>query len=94
MRYLVRLVTPPGGTVLDPFCGSGSTGVGAILEGFNFVGCEMELESVETAGERLKTATLVAAGGVKNPWEDKPTEVAPDESGPPTTSSIEDLFGF
>lgn len=41
MRYLVKLVTPLGGTVLDPFLGSGSTAVAAILEGFDWVGCEM-----------------------------------------------------
>jgi site-specific DNA-methyltransferase (adenine-specific) len=41
MRYLVKLVTPPNGLVLDPFLGSGSTAVAAILEGFNWVGCEM-----------------------------------------------------
>jgi DNA modification methylase len=41
MRYLVKLVTPPGGTVLDPFLGSGTTAVAAILEGFNWVGCEI-----------------------------------------------------
>ena len=41
MRYLVKLVTPPNGTVLDPFLGSGSTAVAAILEGFEWVGCEM-----------------------------------------------------
>lgn len=40
MRWLVRLVTPPGGLVLDPFCGSGSTGVACIEEGFRFVGIE------------------------------------------------------
>ena len=40
MRYLVRLVTPPGGVVLDPFMGSGSTGKAAALEGFSFVGIE------------------------------------------------------
>ena len=44
MRYLVRLVTPPGGTVLDPFCGSGSTLQGAFDEGFNAVGIEREAE--------------------------------------------------
>jgi site-specific DNA-methyltransferase (adenine-specific) len=42
MRYLCRLVTPPGGTVLDPFMGSGSTGKGAILEGFRFIGIDRE----------------------------------------------------
>jgi DNA modification methylase len=41
MRWLVRLITPPGGTVLDPFLGSGTTAVAAILEGFNWVGCEL-----------------------------------------------------
>jgi site-specific DNA-methyltransferase (adenine-specific) len=41
MRYLVKLVTPPNGTVLDPFLGSGTTAVAAILEGFGWVGCEM-----------------------------------------------------
>ena len=41
MRWLVRLVTPPGGTVLDPFLGSGTTAVAATLEGFEWVGCEM-----------------------------------------------------
>jgi site-specific DNA-methyltransferase (adenine-specific) len=41
MRYLCRLVTPPGGTVLDVFAGSGTTGVAAIAEGFSFVGCEL-----------------------------------------------------
>lgn len=44
MRYLCRLVTPPGGTVLDPFCGSGSTLKAALLEGFNCIGIEKEEE--------------------------------------------------
>ncbi|MFG9976468.1 DNA methyltransferase, partial [Pseudomonas aeruginosa] len=42
MAYLVRLVTPPGGRVLDPFTGSGSTGKAAVREGFEFVGIERE----------------------------------------------------
>lgn len=41
MRWLVRLVTPPGGTVLDPFLGSGTTAAASILEGFDVVGCEL-----------------------------------------------------
>ena len=41
MRHLIRLVTPPGGTVLDPFLGSGTTAVAAILERANWIGCEM-----------------------------------------------------
>lgn len=42
MRYLCRLITPPGGLVLDPFMGSGSTGVAALIEGFDFIGIERE----------------------------------------------------
>jgi len=56
MRYLCRLVTPPGGLVLDPFAGSGSTGKGAILEGFRFVGIEREAEYVEIARRRIAHA--------------------------------------
>ena len=54
MRYLCRLVTPPGGTVLDPFMGSGSTGKGAKLEGFNFIGIEREAEYIEIARARIE----------------------------------------
>lgn len=57
MRYLCRLITPPGGTVLDPFTGSGSTGRGALLEGFGFVGIEREDEYVEIARLRIAEAS-------------------------------------
>jgi site-specific DNA-methyltransferase (adenine-specific) len=60
MRYLCRLVTPPGGTVLDPFMGSGSTGRGAVLEGFNFIGCEMEAEYIDIARARIAAVQQVA----------------------------------
>ena len=53
MRWLVRLVTPPGGTVLDPFTGSGTTGCAAALEGMEFVGCEMTPEYVPLAEARI-----------------------------------------
>jgi DNA modification methylase len=53
MRYLCRLITPPGGTILDPFCGSGSTGKGAVLEGFNFIGIDQDPEYVEIARARI-----------------------------------------
>ncbi len=53
MRYLCRLVTPPGGVVLDPFTGSGSTGKAATLEGFLFIGIEREAEYVEIAKARI-----------------------------------------
>jgi site-specific DNA-methyltransferase (adenine-specific) len=53
MRYLCRLVTPPGGVVLDPFMGSGSTGKAAVLEGFSFVGIEQDPEYVAIARARI-----------------------------------------
>jgi DNA modification methylase len=53
MRYLCRLVTPPGGVVLDPFSGSGSTGKAATLEGFRFIGIDREAEYVEIAKARI-----------------------------------------
>ena len=54
MRYLCRLVTPPGGMVLDPFTGSGSTGKAAIMEGFQFIGFEKDPEHAETARRRMQ----------------------------------------
>lgn len=56
MQYLCRLVTPKDGIILDPFCGSGSTGKAAILEGFNFVGIEKEAEYAEIAKKRCEHA--------------------------------------
>ena len=53
MRWLCRMVTPKGGTVLDPFTGSGSTGVAAMREGFEFIGIEREAEYVEIARARI-----------------------------------------
>ena len=54
MRYLCRLITPPNGTVLDPFMGSGTTGIGAMLEGFDFIGIEMEEEYLKIAEARIE----------------------------------------
>ena len=56
MRYLCRLVTPPGGTVLDPFAGSGSTLKAALLEGFHCIGIEREPKYVEIAKRRIEHA--------------------------------------
>jgi DNA modification methylase len=53
MRYLCRLITPPGGIVLDPFTGSGSTGKAAMAEGFRFIGIEREAEYIEIARARI-----------------------------------------
>jgi hypothetical protein len=56
MAYICRLVTPPGGVVLDPFMGSGSTGVGALREGFRFAGIELDASYLEIARARLGAA--------------------------------------
>jgi DNA modification methylase len=55
-KWLTRLITPPGGTVLDPFAGSGSLGVAAVLEGFNWIGIEQELDYFQIAEKRLAWA--------------------------------------
>ena len=54
MAYLIRLVTPKGGVVLDPFTGSGSTGKAAVREGMNFIGIEREEEYFEIAKQRIE----------------------------------------
>ena len=56
MRYLVRMVTPPNGTVLDPFMGSGSTGKASMLEGFKFIGIDMTAEYMDIAEARIEYA--------------------------------------
>ena len=57
MRWLVRMVTPPGGTVLDPFAGSGTTLEAAMLEGFNAVGIEREADYLPLIRARIERAT-------------------------------------
>lgn len=76
MRWLVRLVTPPEGMVLDPFLGSGSTGCAAVIEGFNFVGIEREQDYAEIAKARIAY------------WEQNPT----GKSSPSTLDTQEALF--
>lgn len=58
MRYLCRLITPPKGTILDPFMGSGSTGKAAKMEGFSFVGVEREKEYCEIAKKRIESVDI------------------------------------
>jgi site-specific DNA-methyltransferase (adenine-specific) len=57
MGYLIRLVTPKGGVVLDPFMGSGSTGKAAVIEGMEFIGIEREEEYYEIAKQRIENET-------------------------------------
>jgi DNA modification methylase len=64
MRWLARLVTPQGGTILDPFTGSGSTGKAARLEGFGFVGIEREPEYADIARARIAAVEPMLIGGV------------------------------
>ncbi len=81
MRWLTRLVTPPGGTVLDPYSGSGTTGVAAALEGFDFIGCELSPEYVGIARARIAHAREFPAM-----WE-------PDYQAPPEVPEEQlDLF--
>jgi site-specific DNA-methyltransferase (adenine-specific) len=81
MRWLVRLVTPPGGTVVDPFTGSGTTGVAAALEGFGFIGCELSPEYAKIARARIAHARKFPAM-----WE-------PDYQAPPEVPEEQlDLF--
>lgn len=56
MRWLVKLITPPGGLVLDPFMGSGSTGKAALLDGFDFIGVDLDQKHVAIAEARLRNA--------------------------------------
>ena len=66
MQWLVRLAKPPGGgVILDPFMGSGSTGVACVLEGVDFVGIEREAEFLEIAGARIKRAHRLGREVVK-----------------------------
>jgi len=57
MEYLIKLVTPKGGTTLDPFMGSGTTGIAALTNGFDFIGIEMSEEYMEIAEQRIDAWT-------------------------------------
>ena len=63
MRYLCRVYTPRGGIILDPFMGSGTTGIGALQEKCSFVGIDMSQHYVDIATQRIQ-----------DHWENKPIE--------------------
>lgn len=94
MRYLCRLVTPPGGLVLDPFTGSGSTGRGAVLEGFRFLGLELSPEYVQIAEARITAAQSAALAPPKanKASRKKPTVFASNPLLPLETLSVTSLF--
>jgi len=71
LRHLCRLVTPPGGLVLDPFAGSGSTGVAAVTEGFRFVAIEIDGHYLGIAHARIKHATSKQRQGRRDLLEDQ-----------------------
>jgi site-specific DNA-methyltransferase (adenine-specific) len=54
MKYLIKLITPPGGIVLDPFNGSGSTGCAAVELGYDYIGCELDPAYVKIANKRIE----------------------------------------
>lgn len=72
MQYLIKMITPPNGIVLDPFCGSGTTGVACKLEGFHFVGMEQDPDYSKIAEGRIKNYKEEKEKTPKNkPKEDK-----------------------
>ena len=68
MKYLIKLITPKGGTVLDPFNGSGSTGCAAVELGYDYIGCELDPKYVEISEKRIdkwfRTADPIRASGL------------------------------
>lgn len=81
IRWLVRLVTPPGGTVLDPFLGSGTTAEAALLEGFDVIGCELTADYLPLIAARLARLGAPQQG----------LEVAPAPS--PTLAAFLEMLG-
>lgn len=84
MRWLVRMVTPPGGVVLDPFCGSGTTLVAAIEEGFDCIGIEREAEYVAIIEARVAAAQQRPQRVAKPKPKRQPVKVQPAATAPPT----------
>jgi site-specific DNA-methyltransferase (adenine-specific) len=76
MRYLCKLITPPGGTVLDPFMGSGTTGVACVQTGRNFIGCEIDPKYFAVAERRIKQAEQQPAL-----WREAQQSVNPTRAG-------------
>lgn len=93
MSHLVTLITPPGGVVLDPFTGSGSTGVAAMYHSptTRFIGMEQDPTYHGIASARLTYHLVKSMGGVPNPFA---TDAPVVEEPPVTLASIDDLFSF
>lgn len=69
MRWLCKLICPPNGVVLDPFLGSGSTGVAAVLEGFSFIGIELDAEYLTIAAARIEHAASQVEAQMQMPLQ-------------------------
>ena len=78
MRWIVRLVVPPGGVVLDPFSGSGSTGIAAVLEGRQFVGIERE---PRVRPDRSGSPAALVSGGGRRASERDVNRTVASEAG-------------
>jgi DNA modification methylase len=88
MRYLVRLVTPPNGIVLDPFNGSGSTGKAAIIEGMNYIGIELDPEYI-----KISEARILYAIDNKNSYFEK-NKKKPETHVEPNLDVHEEIFDW
>jgi hypothetical protein len=86
MRHLVRLVTPTGGTVLDPFLGSGTTALAAEMEGFAWIGIEREAEYVRIAEARLNGTQRGLGLDVGAPTPKTTSRAVPSEDVTPRAS--------
>ena len=80
MAYLCRLVTPPGGVVLDPFMGSGSTGKACMREGFHFIGIEREADYFAIARARIDNEVL--RGDAVEPLTSNSADACTQPTGP------------
>ena len=86
LRWLTRLVTPPGGVVLDPFAGSGSCGVAASLEGFEYLGAELQADY-----HRIAAARIAHAKAWPGEWADtEPGSDRKTNSDEPTPRELEE----
>lgn len=93
MSHLVTLITPPGGVVLDPFTGSGTTGVAAMYHSptTRFIGVEQDPTYHGIASARVTYHLVKSMGGVPNPFAGDAPKV---EETSVALASIDDLFGF
>jgi DNA modification methylase len=93
MRWLVRLVTPPGGTVLDPFLGSGTTGIAAVQEGCAFIGCEQDESYLNIARSRINHAIQLSEQGARQATFASELSDRPDLLHLPLTPLVNDRTG-